>query len=63
MQKEQQKIFKEITNHAVINQLSFQVCMCSSQDIALEYNHQSDNASNYDAGNEEDERGISMAAN
>jgi hypothetical protein len=62
LQKEQQKTSKEITNHdAVINELSSQAC--SSQDIALEYNYQSGNASNYDAGNEENESGISMVAN
>ncbi|CAB4039964.1 Hypothetical predicted protein, partial [Paramuricea clavata] len=32
-------------------------------DIALEYNYQSGNASNYDAGNEENESGNSMVAN
>jgi hypothetical protein len=62
LQKEQQKTSKEITNHdAVINELASQAC--SSQDIALEYNYQSGNASNYDAGNEENESGISMVAN
>ena len=62
LQKEQQKTSKEITNHdAVINELSSQAC--SSQDIALEYNYQSRNASNYDACNEENESGISMVAN